>query len=147
MTPAMSQLSDHASIVRRAHQLFNEGRVDEVAACATDDVVMDAASLGQRFEGRAAFKVFLKTFVDAFPDIALEWESHRDTADGVVVQSRWRGTHKGPLRTPTGEIPPTGRAVEAMRLCEVFVVRDGKIASIANYQDTSSLLRQLGVAG
>lgn len=143
----MNTLSANASIARRAHGYFNEGRTDEILACCTDDVVMDAAALGQRFEGREAFKVFLRTFLDAFPDIALEWESHRDTSDGVVVQARWRGTHRGVLRTPAGDIPATGRAVEGLRLCEVFTMRDGKIEKISNYQDTTALMRQLGLVG
>lgn len=143
----MNTLSPNASVVRRAHGFFSEGRTDEVLACCSDDVVMDAVALGQRFEGRDAFKLFLRTFLDAFPDIALEWEAHHDTADGVVVQAHWRGTHRGVLRTPAGDIPATGRVVEGLRLCEVFTLRDGRIAHIANYQDTASLMRQLGLMG
>lgn len=143
----METLGPNAAVARKAHQLFSEGRIDEVLPLLTDDVVMDAVSFGRRFSGKAEFRVFLKTLVDAFPDIAMEWESHRDTSDGVVVQARWRGTHRGPLATPAGAIPATGRAVEGLRLCEVMTFRDGKIAAITNYQDAAALMGQLGLAG
>ncbi len=143
----MDKLGPNATVVRRLHGCFNEGRVDEILAGCTEDVVMDAAALGRRFEGKAAFREFLRTFLDAFPDIALEWESHRETVDGVVVQFRWRGTHRGVLQTPKGPIPPTGRTVEGLRVCEVFTLRDGKVTAIANYQDTGALLDQLGLLG
>ena len=37
-------------------------------------------------------------------------------------------------------------ASEDSRFCEVWTVRDGKIARLHNYQDAASWLRQLGLA-
>ena len=54
------------------------------------------------------------------------------------------GTHDGPLRTPTGEIPSTGRSIE-LEVVEVIGIRAGKIAAISNYWDSATLMRQLGV--
>jgi hypothetical protein len=36
-------------------------------------------------------------------------------------------THTGPLQSPEGEIPPTGRRAE-LRIAEVYQMRDGKLA-------------------
>jgi hypothetical protein len=67
------------------------------------------------------------------------------TEDQVVNECRWRGTHTGPLQSPAGEIPPTGKTVEDAVFCEVWGIKDGQLATLRNYQDVSSWLRQLGL--
>jgi predicted ester cyclase len=67
------------------------------------------------------------------------------TDDEVVSEFKARGMHTGPLLTPAGEVPPTGRTVE-FTVCEVWSVKNGKVASIRNYQDAASIMRQLGLA-
>jgi hypothetical protein len=42
--------------------------------------------------------------------------------DQVVSEFTLPGTHDGPLQTPTGEIPPTGRAIE-LQVVEVVGIR------------------------
>lgn len=141
------ELGKNGQIAHRLHMLFNEGRLEEILALATEDCVVDFAPTGQEFKGRQEFLVFLKMFRTAFPDIVLEWTRAEETRDGVVAEFRWRGTHRGPLETPMGTIPPTGRAVEGARVCEVFTLRDGLLARVANYQDLGSWMRQIGVTG
>ncbi len=34
------------------------------------------------------------------------------SGDLVVAEVRWRGTHTGPLATPDGEVPATGRSID-----------------------------------
>ena len=61
------------------------------------------------------------------------------------MEFRGIGTHTGPLATPMGVIPPTGRRVD-FPLCDVWEVRDGKVVSTHNYFDVMSLLGQLGIS-
>jgi predicted ester cyclase len=51
-----------------------------------------------------------------------------------------RGTHTGPLQ----DIAPTGRSV-ALPGCNVIELRDGLIYREADYFDTATMLKQLGV--
>jgi hypothetical protein len=55
------------------------------------------------------------------------------------------GKHAGVLKTPSGDIPPTGRAIE-LPFCEVYRFQGGKISACNLYFDTGTLLRQLGLA-
>ena len=61
----------------------------------------------------------------------------------VTLELTWRGTHKGPLLTPTGALPPTGRTIE-IRACQVVDVAEGKVVGIRHYFDMALLLEQLG---
>ena len=50
----------------------------------------------------------------------------------------------GPLQTPAGTIPATGKTLQ-LRFAEVFEMRDGKIKTTRAYWDTATLMRQLGL--
>jgi ketosteroid isomerase-like protein len=54
------------------------------------------------------------------------------------------GTHNGVLRSPAGDIPPTGRPVTADYI-QVLRFRDGKHASFSLMYDRLQMLEQLGL--
>ena len=67
-------------------------------------------------------------------------------ADGnvVVVQLALQGTHDGPLQLPFGELPATGKKMDAP-CCDVFELEDGKIKRFDCYPEGSIIFAQLGV--
>jgi ketosteroid isomerase-like protein len=79
-----------------------------------------------------------------FPDARTEDTAAYAGEEFGVTEFVGRGTHEGPLKSPAGEIPPTGRSVE-FKLCEVYEFRDGKIVSGHSYFDSLGLMTQLGV--
>lgn len=54
------------------------------------------------------------------------------------------GQNKGPLSTPDGEIPPTGKEIAVM-FCDVHELQDGKITSTYRYWDQATVNRALGL--
>ena len=112
---------------------------------ATDDVEVVLYPFGQTFHGKDGFRDFMTGFTTAFPDISITVTNQVANDRQVATEFTATGTHDGVLRTPAGEIPPTGRTVEFV-VCEVWTVRDGLLASLRNYQDAASLMRQLGLA-
>jgi ketosteroid isomerase-like protein len=76
--------------------------------------------------------------------IACFTEDGNVTGDTVVVQLALQGTHKGPLALPFGNIPPTGKRMDAP-CCDVFRLKDGKIQSFDCYPSGTVILNQLGV--
>jgi ketosteroid isomerase-like protein len=66
--------------------------------------------------------------------------------DVVVVELAIRGTHEGPLMTPDGTVPATGKAID-VPCCDVFHMKDGKVISFHCYNAASILLQQLGLMG
>jgi steroid delta-isomerase-like uncharacterized protein len=137
---------DNAALARQIYQLFNGNQFDAVLALATEDVEVVLIPFGQTFHGREGFREFMQGFKRAFPDLQISEITHQvATDDEVVNEFKARGVHTGTLITTAGQAPPTGRSVE-FTVCEVWRVRDGKLALLRHYQDVASILRQLGLA-
>jgi steroid delta-isomerase-like uncharacterized protein len=137
---------DNAALARRLYDAFNRGDLEGAASLATDDAVIELVAFGQTFRGREAFRdQFMGGFKRAFPDLTVTVVNQVATDDQVVNECTWRGTHSGPLATPTGDIPPTNKTVEGGRFCEVWAIRGGKLAKLVNYQDAATWMRQLGL--
>src|SRR5882762_7094022 len=83
-------------------------------------------------------------YAAAFPDIHRELDSFYFDDNVVIVELSLNGTHKGDLAMPAGTIPATGKEIHAP-CCDVFHVRDGKVASFHCYVAVPILLAQLGV--
>jgi len=136
---------ENAALAQKIYQLFSDNRFDEVMSLATEDMEVVLVPFGQTFHGPEGFRNFMMGFKSAFPDITInQVVSQIATDEAVVSEFTARGTHTGPLMTPAGEVPPTGRTVD-LTVCEVWQIRDGKVASLHNYQDAASLMRQLGL--
>jgi ketosteroid isomerase-like protein len=67
-----------------------------------------------------------------------------EASDFVVLELEVTGTHTGPMQTPQGTVPATGKKV-IWDSCDVVQVRGGKIASWHVYHDTMPMLTALGV--
>ena len=72
---------------------------------------MDNEQIVRRAYERAE-KVDIKGWVECF---TMHRELYRffSIGDVVVVELAFRGTHKGPLSTPMGVLPPTGKRMDA----------------------------------
>lgn len=122
---------------------FNARDANEFVASESPDiefVLPGAVTL----RGREQVKAYVEIFWQAFPDATVTEQAQILTPEVAVTESIFRGTHAGPLHTPTGEIPATGRQVK-MRQVAVQRVTDGLISSEHLYFDQLDLLGQLGI--
>lgn len=136
---------DTAAFARDIYGRFNAGDVAGARALAADNALIELVALGQSFRGPDGFATFMQVFRNAFPDIRIVVDNQVATADQVVNECTWSGTHSGPLMGPEGEIRPTGKKVTGARFCEVWNVANGKLTRLSNYQDVSIWMRQLGL--
>jgi steroid delta-isomerase-like uncharacterized protein len=134
---------ENAALATRIYDLWNARDLEAALGLATEDIDITLVAYGLNLTGRDGFRQFMERFATAFPDMKKEITNQIASEDQVVCEFRLKGTHDGPLRTPTGEVPPAGRTVE-LSVIEVMQVRDGKVAAIRNYTDTATLMRQLG---
>ena len=135
---------DNAALARRIYQLFSDNKLDDALELVAEDVEAVLVPFGQTFHGRDGFTGFMQGFKGAFPDIRISVTNQVATEEQVVSEFTARGTHTGPLQTPAGAVPPTGRTVDFI-VCEVMRVKNGRITSLHNYQDAASIMRQLGL--
>ena len=135
---------DNAALARTLYAYFNENRIDDALAHATDDVEATLMPFDLTYRGREGFRAFMQDFKTAFPDCTVNLTRQIATDDAVVSEFRARGTHRGPLASPSGDIPPTGRSID-YPVCEVWEIRDGKLARLRNYFDAATVMSQLGM--
>lgn len=136
---------ENATLARRIYQLFSDDKLDDVLELVSEDVETVLVPFGQTFRGREGFVQFMQGFKGAFPDIRIAVTNQVATDEYVVSEFTARGTHTGPLQTPAGAIPPTGRMVDFV-VCEVWKMKNGQLTSLHNYQDAATIMRQIGVA-
>jgi steroid delta-isomerase-like uncharacterized protein len=136
--------SENARLARTFYESWNERDFDRGAELVAEDGAITIVGSGERFEGPDGSRRFSHMWADAFPDGRVEIESLIEAGDRVAVEYVGRGTQTGPLVSPMGEIPATGRTVE-LRLCDVYEFRNAKVQALRTYFDTSSLMQQLGL--
>jgi steroid delta-isomerase-like uncharacterized protein len=122
---------------------YNEKNWDRVREVVAPNVVYDEVGTHRTITGVDQVLDAWKGWATALPDSQASFD--RATADGdtVVLEVTWRGTHTGPLATPNGEIPATGKPIE-LRAIQVVDVADGKAKSIRQYFDMGTILNQIG---
>jgi predicted ester cyclase len=133
---------DREALARYALQLLDDGELDEWEWTMTPDCELIAP--GAILRGRKAIRGFVEGFRRAFPDVRHTIDSLYAVGDTVVLEATFAGTHSGTLRTPDGEIPPTGRAIR-VRQAQLVTLRGGQAISIRIYFDRMEMLAQLGV--
>lgn len=93
---------------------------------------------------REQVKGMIGAFYSAFPDLRHEVVDHVESVETIALELRVTGTHSGPMRTPAGEIPPTGKKV-LWESVDFIKIEGGKIRSWHVYQDQVAFLTQLGL--
>jgi predicted ester cyclase len=110
----------------------------------TDDCEMTMPG-APAMRGLASIRATLEAWTRALPDLAPETIVAVEQGDVYAAETRFSGTHTGPMRTPQGELPPTKRRV-TWQSADVVRVRGGKICAWHVYHDPVALFAQLGVA-
>ncbi len=89
-------------------------------------------------------KAYNTPFLQAFSD--LHFKVNKVVAEGDTVVYAWTssGTHDGPLLTPAGAIPPTGRKGFIVGVL-IAKIMDGKIVREETYWNQVELMAQLGL--
>jgi steroid delta-isomerase-like uncharacterized protein len=135
----------YSQLAREVYGRFGRNDFQGALELVTDDIEVTIIPFGQTFEGKDGFLQFMHGFKDAFPDMEIQIDNQVIGEGQMANEISTTVTHTGPLQTPTGVIPPTGKMV-SFTVCEVWGVREGKVSFIRNYQDAASLMRQLGLA-
>ena len=111
---------------------------------ATDAAIHDP-QYPEPLRGRAAIRKDIDDFLVAFPDMQFTVANVVGTAELVALEGVGVGTHRGPMETPGGAIPPTNRSVSMPFAAFVRLNSDGLITEERRYYDVAGMLQQLGL--
>jgi steroid delta-isomerase-like uncharacterized protein len=145
--PAQSTMIPQQQLIEAARAPllgFNEKDWKAVRAAITPGFVYDEVATGRTARGADDVIALWQGWASAFPDARASFHRELSSGDSVVFEVTWRGTHQGPLQTPEGAVPPTGKRIE-VRACFVVDMQDDKPARERHYFDMGTLLQQIGV--
>lgn len=135
---------ENEKIVRELMETINKKDPDKGLRLIADDCEFVDVPFDVTRRGPEGWKESYNFWISAFPDGKVDVTRIIATDTNAVVEYTGSGTHEGPLKTPEGDITPTGRRIQT-QFCDVCEVRNGKIANIRSYFDAASVMRQLGV--
>jgi steroid delta-isomerase-like uncharacterized protein len=139
-----TEIQSLEEIASRLLDAFNRHDSRALAALYAPDQITTSTGEPEPVRGREAKEEFVAGFFRAFPDMRLEPFSILYTDDHIVFEVDARGTNTGPLETPEGEAPPTGRGIDVKMNFIVRVDENGLIAEDRTCYDTGLFMQQLG---
>jgi len=125
-------------------EIWNEGNLDLVDEFYSADYVRHYVDIYEDIVGIDAYKQWITNTRTIFPDFNVTQDGEM-VAKGDKIVSRWivEGTNTGPLNTPFGSFPSTGKKARFYGV-SIFQIVDGKIVEEWLYFNQASLLQQLG---
>src|ERR1700674_2219076 len=130
------------TVVEHAFEAMTAQDIDRLVALVTPDC--DWVDAGTRIQGPDQLRAYMQAFYTAFPDFGLAIQHSVESGDTVAAETRFTGTHTGPLRLPSGEVPPTGKPI-SLEGCDYIEVVGGKIKSWHSYANMAAFMAQLGL--
>ncbi|MEX5256675.1 ester cyclase [Kocuria arenosa] len=136
---------DRRAQAREVLAAFNAHDAAAFASFYSPEAIAYDYTVPDPMRGRDAIQQDAEQFMVAFPDAELQVEEV--LVDGDKAVTRWVcvGTHIGPLASPTGEVPPTGRRISIPMVVVSRWGEDGLIVDEHRYFDLMSMTRQLGL--
>ena len=117
---------------------------DKWSSVSAEDCTYDEIATQNKYEGRENVLAAMKGWTTAFPDVKGSYDTISIDGNRTTLQMTWTGKHTGPLHTPDGEIPATGKEIQ-LKSCMITEVEDGKVKAFQNYFDMMTMLTQLGL--
>jgi steroid delta-isomerase-like uncharacterized protein len=130
------------TIVEHAFEAMTAQDLERLVALVTPDC--DWVDSGTPIQGPEQLRGYMQGFYTAFPDFRLAIRHAVESGDTVAAETHFTGTHTGPLRLPSGEVPATGTFI-SLEGCDYIEVQGGKIKSWHTYANMAAFMAQLGL--
>ena len=131
------------SAFARAVEAFNSHDAKAFAATYAADAVVHDPLYPQPLKGRDAIEQDIVEFLRAFPDARFTLGPLLQNGETFAAEYNLRGTHRGPLASPGGEIPATGKSIDNGGAVFSKFNADGEVSEERRYYDVAGLLAQL----
>jgi steroid delta-isomerase-like uncharacterized protein len=130
---------------QRAIAAFNAQDAATVAELYAPDAVLHDPQAPEPVRGRAAVRDAYAGLFRAFPDINVAVENRRIVDNRMIYEIRLTGTNTGPMATPAGDVPATGRAIDVVGAVFADLDDAGRFRTVRRYYDVAGMMRQLGL--
>jgi steroid delta-isomerase-like uncharacterized protein len=130
-------------IVEYMLEIFNEGNLALVDEIFDPGFVRHDRALPEDIVGLDAFKTYVTSLRTAYPDFTATVDEQIVKGDKIVTRWTVTATNTGPLQTPMGELPPTGKKMSVPG-AEIITVVNGKITDDWVFYNQLYAYQQLG---
>jgi steroid delta-isomerase-like uncharacterized protein len=125
---------------------YNEKNWDAVTKAVTNDIEYDEVGTNRKLVGTSDVIAAWKGWATALPDSKATFDAAYASGNTVTLELTWHGTQSGPLQTPAGSIPASGKKINVRAVQIVELTPEGKTRRVRHYFDMATLLTQLGVS-
>src|SRR5260221_4932557 len=129
-------MSEARELAERHVSAFNERTWNGAFELYAPDLVMIYPA--GTTHGIEPYLATARGFISAMPDSRMEVTAIIEAGNRVVVEGAYSGTHTGPLGTPQGEVPPTGRKL-MLPLCDVIKVAARRVTHNLAFEDQMTI--------
>ena len=142
-TPAGITEAEAQNIVEHMLEIYNQGNLALVDEIFAPEYVRHDSALPEDIQGLEAFKAYVTSLRTAYPDFTVSVDEQ--IIKGYKIISRWTvsGTNTGPLQSPMGELPPTGKKM-IIPGAEIVQIANGKITEEWLFYNQLSSYLQMG---
>ncbi|MFI7583149.1 ester cyclase [Kocuria sp. M1N1S27] len=143
--PVPDEGRDRRVEVEQAIAALNAHDAAGFASTYGPEAIVYTAASPEPVRGRAAIQQDTQQWFTAMPDMTMEIEELVVDGPTAAMRLLFVGTHTGPLLTPSGAVPPTGRRVSVPMA--VFNRHDesGTTEVEHRYLDMMAMAQQLGL--
>ena len=135
-----------ADVMRKWAEAINRHDPAGFTALYAPNAIIRDPQYPEPLEGRDAIQKDIVDFMTAFPDLNAALGPVIGKGDICAVEGTFRGTHSGPLATPSGDIAPTGRPFVFNGAGFYRLDAQGRILEERRYYDLAGMFAQLEVA-
>jgi steroid delta-isomerase-like uncharacterized protein len=141
--PAGLTEAEAQHIVQQYLAVFNEGNLALIDEICDPEYVRHDRGLPEDVVGLEAFKNYITSLRTTYPDFKVTIDDLIVKGDKIVTRWTLTGTNTGPLQTPMGELPPTGKKMSVPG-AEIVIVANGKITETWIFYNQLYFYQQLG---
>ena len=122
---------------------FNKNDWERSAAALAPNSLYNEVGTQRRLQGSDEIIAALKGWKQAMPDVKGTVTKAFASGNTAVLEVIWQGTQTGPLETPGGTIPASGKS-QMTPAAWIFEFEGDKIRESRQYFDMAAFLQQIG---
>ena len=136
--PSSTSPDDIRRLMAELYAAWSLHQLERIDAIFTEDAAYEDVAAGQIYCGKEDIKQLLRGAYAWAPDFRVTMKSLLVANDSAASEWVSEGIQTGPI----GDLPASGNSF-CLRGVSIVTFRDGKIASIIDYYDMATFLRQL----
>jgi steroid delta-isomerase-like uncharacterized protein len=122
---------------------FNAADWPHFKAALAPNVIYEEPTTQRRTQNADAYVQLVQGWKQAFPDAKGTIRNVVSSGNTVVQEISWTGTQTGPLLTPGGTLPPSGKPI-AVQAVVWYTFQGEIIQEVHHHLDVMSMLQQIG---